>query len=51
MNYEDYANWWFDQYIRYFLTCYYWPNFVLGSQDEWVKLGITLNGAKPICKS
>lgn len=41
----------FDQWMRSMLIAYYWPNFVLGQQDEWIQMGITLNGAKPICKS
>lgn len=37
--------------IKFGLTCYFTPNFILGNLDDWTKLGITMNGAKPICKS
>ena len=40
----------FDEYVRLFLVNWYWPNFVMGNFDDWQKLGITLNGAKPLCK-
>jgi len=42
-----------EQYIDYCtklsLVCYFWPLYQLGQQDEWFKMGITLNGFKPIC--
>ena len=40
--------WWFDESVRIFLISWYWPNFVIGNFDEWQKLGITLNGVRPI---
>jgi len=38
----------FDQYILWSLMFYYYPLYQLGQQDEWTKMGITLNGARPI---
>lgn len=45
--------WWYDELVRQWLLMYYWPNFVIGNFDEWQKLGITLNGIRPVnlCKS
>lgn len=55
MNYnlDDIACWYFDQGVKVFLFWYYWPNFVIGNFDEWQKLGITLNGMRPVnlCQS
>lgn len=38
-----------DEYVKYMLLIYFYPLYQLGQQDEWMKLGITLNGAKSIC--
>jgi hypothetical protein len=46
---NDIWYWWFDESVRLFLLSYYWPNFVMGNADEWMKMGITLNGARPMC--
>lgn len=45
---DDLVFWWYDQSVRWFLLSWYWPNFVMGNYDDWMKLGITLNGARPI---
>lgn len=38
-----------DQYVRLFLISYFWPYFVAGNIDDWIKMGVTLNGARPMC--
>jgi len=38
----------YDQIIKNFITLWFWPYFVIGTIDEWTKLGITLNGVRPI---
>lgn len=38
----------FDFYMKTFITTWFWPYYVIGNLDDWQKLGITLNGAKPI---
>jgi len=38
-----------DQCIKFGLVMYFWPIYQLGLQDEWLKMGVTLNGIKPIC--
>jgi hypothetical protein len=43
--------WWFDESVRWYLHLYYWPYYAAGKQDEWAKMGITLNGVRPICRS
>lgn len=45
---NDVFNWWFDQNVRMFLLYWYLPNFIMGNYDDWQKLGITLNGARPV---
>jgi hypothetical protein len=41
----------FDEWIRLMLIGYYLPYFVVANADEWLKLGVTLNGVRPICKN
>lgn len=48
--YEDLWFWWYDESIKLFLFAQFWPNFVIGNLDDWMKLGITMNGAKTLCK-
>ena len=38
-----------DHYVAVFVTAWFWPYFVMGNLDGWQKLGITLNGIKPMC--
>jgi len=38
----------YDQVMKNFITMWFWPYFVMGNLDDWQKLGITLNGARPI---
>lgn len=45
---EQQANSIFDFYTKIFITSWFWPYYVIGNLDDWQKLGITLNGAKPI---
>ena len=40
--------WWYDESIRLFLVSWYWPNFLIGNLDDWMSLGITLNGMRPV---
>lgn len=47
--YEKLLGFYFDQIIICQLSLYFWPMYQLGMQDDWIKLGITLNGARPIC--
>jgi len=37
-----------DAYVKLFITAWFWPYYVMGNLDEWQKLGITLNGVRPI---
>jgi hypothetical protein len=37
-----------DTYVKFFVTAWFWPYYVMGNLDDWQKLGITLNGARPI---
>ena len=37
-----------DAYVKLFITAWFWPYYIMGNLDEWQKLGITLNGARPI---
>ena len=37
-----------DNYAKFFITAWFWPFFIMGNLDDWQKLGITLNGARPI---
>lgn len=37
-----------DAQIKFFVTAWFWPYFIMGNLDSWQKLGITLNGVKPI---
>ena len=50
MNYkiDDIWFWWYDESVRWFLIWHYWPNFVMGNADDWISMGVTLNGIKPI---
>ncbi len=52
MNYklDNFMFWWWDESVRWYLHWYYLPYYMAGKQDEWTQLGITLNGARPICK-
>lgn len=45
------GEWWFDEFVREWLLIYYWPYFLAGNIDDWINLGITLNGIKPMCKA
>jgi len=45
---DDYYGWWFDQSVKMFLIGWYTPNFIIGNADEWIKLGVTLNGIRHI---
>jgi len=45
---DNIFTWWFDESIRWFLIWYYWPNFVMGNADDWISMGVTLNGIKPV---
>ncbi|NDG32534.1 hypothetical protein EB118_20975 [bacterium] len=45
---EQLANNIIDANVRMFVTNWFWPYFVVGNLDSWQKLGITLNGARPI---
>lgn len=38
-----------DEFVRLWLVSYYWPYFVLGNLDDWMKMGVTLNGVRPLC--
>jgi hypothetical protein len=40
--------WSYDESIRLIVIYYYWPYFIMGNLDDWMKLGITLNGAHPL---
>jgi hypothetical protein len=38
-----------DAYIGYWTTVWFSPYFIMGTAGDWEKLGITMNGIKPIC--
>ena len=38
-----------DNFVRLWLVSYYWPYFVAGNIDDWMKMGVTLNGLRPMC--
>ena len=38
-----------DAYVGAWVTVWFWPYFIMGNADEWQKLGITMNGVRPIC--
>lgn len=38
-----------DTYVGLWVTGWFWPYFVMGNAGDWEKLGITMNGAKPMC--
>jgi len=40
-----------DAYVGMFVTAWFWPYFVIGNLESWQKLGITMNGLKPICSN
>ena len=40
--------WWYDEIIRQWVTLYFWPYFVAGNLDDWLSMGITLNGSRPV---
>jgi hypothetical protein len=42
--------WWYDELVRQWIVLYYWPYFVSGNLDNWMKMGVTLNGVRPMCK-
>lgn len=48
---EQFLNNMFDELARQWIMLYYWPYFVVGNLDDWMKLGMTLNGARPVNKS
>jgi len=37
-----------DQWVKTFITAWFFPYFIIGNLDDWQKLGITLNGIRPI---
>jgi hypothetical protein len=37
-----------DQIVKNFVTLWFWPYFVMGNYDDWQKLGVTLNGIRPV---
>ena len=37
-----------DTYTKCLVLNWFWPYFLMGNIHEWTKLGITLNGARPI---
>jgi len=39
-----------DVQVKYFLLFWYLPYFMMGDIDSWQKMGITMNGIKPMCK-
>jgi hypothetical protein len=39
-----------DAYVGIWVIAWFWPYFVMGNADSWQKLGITMNGVKPICR-
>ena len=45
---EQLANNIMDANIQMLVTGWFWPYFVMGNLDSWQKLGITMNGARPI---
>lgn len=49
---DDIYFWWWDESVRLFLISWYWPNFVAGNLDDWLSMGITLNGVRSntICR-
>jgi len=40
-----------DAYVSFWITGWFWPYFVMGNADTWQKLGITMNGVRPICNN
>ena len=38
-----------DAYVSLWVTGWFWPYFIMGNVGDWEKLGITMNGIKPIC--
>jgi hypothetical protein len=38
-----------DAYVGIWVTAWFWPYFIMGNVDSWQKLGITMNGARPLC--
>jgi len=48
MNLIQFQNQLVDLQIKMFITSWFWPYYVMGNADDWQKLGITLNGARPI---
>ncbi len=39
-----------DAYAGMWITAWFWPYFLMGNADSWQKMGITMNGVKPMCK-
>jgi len=37
-----------DQIVKNFVTMWFWPYFIMGNLDDWQKLGVTLNGIRPV---
>lgn len=44
---ENLYGWWFDEFVRQWLKCYYWPYWLAGNMDDMMAAGITLNGVRP----
>lgn len=42
--------WWYDEFVRQWITLYYWPYWVVGNADNLMSAGVTLNGIRSICK-
>ena len=42
---EQIADW----QVSVFVTAWFWPYYIMGNLDSWQKLGIIMNGIKPIC--
>lgn len=37
-----------DFQTKLFITAWFWPYFIMGNLDSWQKMGITMNGVRPI---
>ena len=37
-----------DFQTKMFVTAWFWPYFIMGNLDSWQKMGITMNGVRPI---
>ena len=45
---EDAVCWLFDEFVKQWITLYYWPYFLAGNIDSFMGAGVTLNGIRPI---